>query len=208
MSENMKLWNAVCRPPATALKPIGGGRLKGMTDINPQWRMLAMTENLGPIGVGWKYEIDKLWTAPVCQEQIAAFAQVNVYVQVRNEAGVTWSAPIPGIGGSMLVKMESGGLRADDEAFKMAVTDALSVALKTLGVGADIYMGRWDGSKYKDAPAERNPEPKPTKDGTWGDQINNAANAEELRAVWKAMPADQREAWAEEMKVKRKEFGV
>ena len=33
----------------------------------------------------------------------------------------------------------------------MAVTDAFSTALKMLGVAADIYAGRWDGSKYKES---------------------------------------------------------
>ena len=32
-----------------------------------------------------------------------------------------------------------------------AVTDAFSTALKMLGVAADIYAGRWDGSKYKES---------------------------------------------------------
>ena len=50
----------------------------------------------------------------------------------------------------MLVAQESSGLRASDEAYKMAITDALSVALKVLGVAADIYAGLWDGSKYLD----------------------------------------------------------
>jgi hypothetical protein len=35
-----------------------------------------------------------------------------------------------------------------DEAFKMATTDALSVALKMIGVASAIYEGKWDGSKY------------------------------------------------------------
>ena len=33
-----------------------------------------------------------------------------------------------------------------DECEKMALTDALSVAMKMIGVGADVYMGH--GSKY------------------------------------------------------------
>ena len=43
MSENLATWEALCRPPESALKKIGGGRLKGMTDINPQWRLQMMT---------------------------------------------------------------------------------------------------------------------------------------------------------------------
>ena len=31
----------------------------------------------------------------------------------------------------------------------MAITHALSTAMKMLGMAADIYAGMWDGSKYK-----------------------------------------------------------
>ena len=34
----------------------------------------------------------------------------------------------------------------------MAVTDALSVALKSLGVASAVYEGLWDGSKYRERP--------------------------------------------------------
>ena len=43
---------------------------------------------------------------------------------------------------------EKSGPHVSDEAFKMALTDALSVALKMIGVAADIYLGLFDGSKY------------------------------------------------------------
>ena len=143
--DNMKLWNAVCRPPATALKTIAGGRLKGMTDVNPQFRYEAMTEQFGPCGVGWKYEIANVWSQSASEGQEFAFAKVKLYFKQEGE----WSDPIPGIGGSLLIGKESTGLHANDEAYKMAVTDALSVAMKMLGVAADVYAGKWDGAKYK-----------------------------------------------------------
>ena len=153
---NMDLWNTVKQPPAKALKQIQAGRLKGKSDINPQWRMQAMTEMFGPCGKGWKYTIDRLWTEPGLQDQVFAFAQVSLYIpeSVKDNAleklGIEkfWSEPIPGIGGSMLLEKQSSGVHHNDEAFKMAVTDALSVAMKALGVAADIYLGLWDGSKY------------------------------------------------------------
>lgn len=148
MSEaNMQHWDALKHPPGSALKKITGGRLSGMTDIKPQWRYEIMTRTFGPCGEGWKYAVDKLWTEPGSHEQVMAFALVSVY---HKTAGGQWSDPTPGIGGSMLVMKEAGGLHTSDEGFKMAVTDALSVALKLLGVGADVYNGYWDGSKYKD----------------------------------------------------------
>jgi hypothetical protein len=155
MSKNLELWNKLARPPREALKTIKGGRLSGMTDVNPQWRLKVMTETFGPCGQGWTYTIDKLWTEPGPAEQVMAFAMVSVKVGTN--------APIQGIGGSMLVARETAGLRANDEGYKMAVTDALSTALKTLGVAADIYAGLWDGTKYAETPRE----PHKPSDGAW-----------------------------------------
>jgi hypothetical protein len=159
--EKMKLWSAVCQPPKSALKEISAGRLRGKTDINPQWRYKAMTEQFGPCGIGWKYEISRLWTEPGPQEQVFAFAEIKLFLRDAD----AWSEPIPGIGGSMLVEMESKGLHASDEGYKMAVTDALSVAMKMIGVAGDIYAGLWNGSKYiKDAPPATPPPPKPPEE--------------------------------------------
>lgn len=155
---NMTLWNAVKQPPTSALKTIGGGRLKGMTDINPQWRLQALTEYFGQCGVGWKYTINKLWTEPGSDGQVCAFALISLYYRAvimdvdDKFVDDTWSAAIPGIGGSMLVENESRGLHTSDEAYKMAVTDAISVAAKALGFGSDIYMGKFDGTKYRETP--------------------------------------------------------
>lgn len=143
---NLYLWNKVNKPPPSALKTIGAGRLKGMSDINPQWRLQVMTENFGQIGVGWYYEIVKMWTEDGAGGELMAFVQINLFTC---HDGV-WSKPIAGVGGSALVAKESAGLRANDEGYKMATTDALSVAMKQLGVASAIYEGRWDGSKYKD----------------------------------------------------------
>ena len=144
MTDNLKIWNKLRQPPPEALKTIGGGRLKGKTDINPQWRYEALTEAFGMCGVGWKYEVRRTWTEPASDGQCFAFAAVNLYIKSGDE----WSEPIPGIGGSMLIEKERNGLHSNDEAYKMAVTDALSVATKMVGVAADIYAGLWDGTKY------------------------------------------------------------
>lgn len=143
-TNNMELWDKVKQPPKEALKTISGGRLSGMTDISPQWRYQVLTEALGACGEGWWYEIDKTWTEDGPDGAKAVFVQVSLHIGDGH--------PVPGIGGSMLIAKEKSGLHFSDEAYKMAVTDALSVAMKMVGVAADIYMGKWDGSKYKDAP--------------------------------------------------------
>lgn len=150
----MKIWNALRTPPKEALKTIGAGRLKGMSDINPQWRYMALTEQFGPCGIGWKFEITRTWTFQGSEDQVCAFAEVLLYIKVDGE----WSAPIPGIGGSMLVTKESKGLHTSDEAYKMAVTDALGTAAKMLGLAADVYLNNMDGSKYRKTESDDKPE--------------------------------------------------
>jgi hypothetical protein len=139
---SMELYNAVRAVPQTAIKPIRGGRLSGMSDINPMWRIQTLTEQFGMCGFGWKYEITDRKIVDGANEEKACFVSINLYVKV----GAEWSAAIPGIGGSAFVAKEKGGLYTSDEAEKMALTDAISVACKALGFGADVY---WANGRTK-----------------------------------------------------------
>lgn len=141
--DNLRVYNAVCAPPPESLKQIEGGRLKGMTDINPMWRIRALTEQYGPCGIGWKYTILKQWTEPGADGVIAAFCNIDLFVK----EGERWSDGIPGTGGSLFVAKETGKLYTSDECYKMALTDALSVACKSLGFGANVYW-RQGATKY------------------------------------------------------------
>lgn len=143
MNENMNVYEQVRQVPEEAQKPIKAGRLKGMTDINPMWRIKKLTEIFGMVGHGWYYEIVKQWIEEGADGVRVAFCNINLYVLVDGE----YSKPIPGTGGSTLVASERNGLYTSDEAYKMALTDALSVACKALGFGADIYW-QADRSKY------------------------------------------------------------
>lgn len=140
--ENLKYYNMGRQVPQEAKKSIGGGRLKGMTDINPMWRIKKLTEMFGVCGIGWKYEIEKEWIEKNGDEQ-AAFVKINLYIKDDDK----WSDAIPGVGGNMFVAKEKERLYTSDECFKMALTDALSVSCKALGIGADIYFDK-DRSKY------------------------------------------------------------
>lgn len=124
-------------PPANALKTIVAGRLKGKSDINPQWRYEAMTDEFGLCGIGWKFEVVNREFVHASDNQIAVFVDINLFVKVDGE----WSEPIPGNGGDVFVAKERAGLYTSDEAVKMATTDALGTAMKMIGVAADIYRG-------------------------------------------------------------------
>lgn len=142
--ENMKIYEAVRKVPDSAKKNISAGRLKGMTDINPMWRIKALTEQFGPCGIGWKVEVSRTWQDQGADGVVTVYVQLLLYVKFND----AWSAPIPGIGGSSLVAKESKGLYTSDECYKMAYTDALSVCCKMLGFGADVYWAA-DRTKYQ-----------------------------------------------------------
>ena len=144
MSDNMRIYDAVRAVPEEAKRAITAGRLKGKTDINPMWRIKALTEQFGPCGDGWGYTIDRLWIEEGANGEKCANALISLWY--KREDG-TRSEPVIGIGGHMLVANEKNGLYTSDECYKMALTDAISVACKALGFGADVYWGA-DRTKY------------------------------------------------------------
>jgi len=150
--DNMRIYSKGRSVPENAKKTIQAGKLKGFTDINPMWRIQVLTELFGPCGFGWYTEIRQVWTEEGRDGRVAAFCEISLYVRIEDE----WSRPIVGIGGSMLVNQFKGQPETSDECFKMAYTDAISVACKALGIGADVYWesGRTKYSQTKEAEKE------------------------------------------------------
>lgn len=159
VTEKMELYDNFRVVPAQALKEIQAGRLKGKSDINPMWRIKKLTEQFGPCGFGWRYEIIKMWIEPGGNGEISSFVHINLFVKYNGE----WSEAIQGVGGSSFVSKEKNGPYVSDECYKMALTDALSVACKALGVAADIYYGK-DTTKYDKQAIPATQQPTPQKD--------------------------------------------
>lgn len=139
---NLKIYEQARSVPKEAIKEIKGGRLAGFSDINPMWRIKRLTEIFGPCGKGWYYEITDKRIESTTAESVM-FITINLYVKYGEE----WSKPIVGVGGSKLIAAEKNGPYLSDEAEKMSLTDALSVAMKSLGIAADIYFAK-DRTKY------------------------------------------------------------
>ena len=159
MADNLRFYNACRSVPENAQKDFNNGRFSG-TDINPMWRIKVLPELFGPVGLGWYYEVTSE-RAETVGDTVMAIVDLNLYI--RDPANGEWSKPIFGTGGNVLLAKG----RASDEGYKMALTDALSVACKALGVGADIYYAK-DKTKYTagdkgpmkaSAPTDNNPAP-------------------------------------------------
>lgn len=200
--DNLTIYNEVRSVPDSAKRRIEAGRLKGKTDINPMWRIKALTEKFGPCGFGWKYVITDKRLEQGANGEVAAFLDIDLFVK----ADGVWSDAIPGTGGSVFVAKEKNGPYTSDECFKMALTDAISVACKALGFGADVY---WDADKSKyDKPESKQEAPVlceccglPIKAVKCGDRVypaneivENAVKKYGKRLCWGCMRAENNHA--------------
>lgn len=196
--DNLTIYNEVRNVPDSAKRRIEAGRLKGKTDINPMWRIKALTEKFGPCGFGWKYVITDKRLEQGANGEVAAFLDIDLFVK----ADGVWSDAIPGTGGSAFVAKEKNGLYTSDECFKMALTDAISVACKALGFGADVY---WEADRRKyDKPESKQEAPVlceccglPIKAVKCGDRVyptneivENAVKKYGKRLCWGCMRAE------------------
>lgn len=157
LSNNMELYEQARSVPAEARRTIQAGKIKGFTDVNPMWRIKMLTALFGPCGIGWTCDIDKLWLEPADGGEVKAFC----LVRLRYKMGDAWSEPVVGIGGSSFIARTKNGMEVSDECYKMAYTDAISVACKSLGIAADVYFEK-DRTKY-DQVQEQQAQPAPDK---------------------------------------------
>ena len=144
-SDNLHIYRQVRSVPEDAQKPFESSWGKKLTEINSMWRIQKLTELFGPCGEGWFTEVTRQERVDFPNGEVCVFTDINLYLKDTKTG--RWSKPIRGTGGNRLVLKNADGLFIDDEAYKKAYTDALGIACKALGFGADIYWGRND-SKY------------------------------------------------------------
>ena len=144
---NMKLYDQLRCVPENAKTPILEGRMKGRTSINTMWRLKRLTEIFGPVGIGWNYRVVQTRTEEIPGDSKAIF--VDIAFKYKDPETQMWSEEIHGTGGNLLIRNErKNGLYLNDEAYKMALTDAISNACRLLGLGADVYFENDVENKY------------------------------------------------------------
>jgi hypothetical protein len=142
--DNLEFWNALKRTDPKATKPFQRpGGFRG-TQIDPAWRLQMMTEVFGPVGKGWGYE-QLEWT--VAERMVFICCRVWYIDPQTGEKYFTG----PQWGGTEMVRRNRDGIeRPDDECFKMSMTDAIGKCMLQVGLAADIYLGQFDDSKYRE----------------------------------------------------------
>lgn len=189
MSDNTKLWDTLGKTdPAHTKGFTRGGGFKG-TAIKPMWSYRRMTEEFGPCGTGWGIEAPQFQVLDGAEDEKLVFCTVTVWYGPER-------SQLVGVGGDKAVGKNKYGLASDDEAFKKAFTDAVTNALKMIGVGADVHMGMFDDNKYVNTMREEFSEPEQpqkrqvgwSKDGT-----TRTANSLKKEGVWEEFQTELRE---------------
>lgn len=147
MSDNMKLWQAVEKTPVEHTKAITGKSYKG-TSPKPHYLVQKATEIFGPCGIGWGFSVEERVEqgAMIGANEFDRMhiAKVKVWYKWEGERG-----EVEHIGGTPFSgRRSSGSPFTDEDAPKKSVTDALIKALSMIGFAGDIFMGRYDDSKY------------------------------------------------------------
>jgi len=135
MKKNMEIWNALNKTNPDFTKKFNKFGGKELTTIDPQYQIQMMTDLFGPVGKGWKYNVEYKY------QDGLVFAEVCVQYYQDHK----WYEYGPVCSVQNLSK-KNGGL--DDEAPKKAMTDAMTKAFSHLGMNADVFLGKFDDSKY------------------------------------------------------------
>lgn len=186
------LWDRLGRTDPKHTKPFQrAGGFKG-TAIKPMWSFRKMTEEFGACGEGWGINEPSFQVVSGTDGEMLVYCTVSIWHGVRGNV-------VFGVGGDKAVVKQSSGLRSDDEAFKKAFTDAITNALKLIGVGADVHMGLFDDSKYVSALKEEmaeHKEPPAQKQSIMPDDFTARVDyMVDCRDAIAAMAPDQVVAW-------------
>lgn len=152
MAENTALWDTLGKTDPKHTKGFTrGGGFKG-TAIKPIWSYRRMTEEFGACGVGWGVGEPTFQVVAGPEGEQLVYCTASIWHGTRENL-------VFGVGGDKAVGKNKFGLVTDDEAFKKAYTDAITNALKMIGVGADVHMGLYDDNKYVNTMREEFAEP-------------------------------------------------
>lgn len=145
MSEdNLTLWNSVEKTDPTHVKAITGKKYKGNSP-KPHYLIHKATKVFGPCGIGWGFTVLSERIEQGIPGESIHIAHVRVWYIWEGKTG-----HVEHFGGTPFTGKYASGPFTDEDAPKKSVTDALVKALSCIGFAGDIFLGRWDDSKYVD----------------------------------------------------------
>lgn len=139
----LDLWNKVEKTDPAHVKAITGKSYQG-TSPKPHYLVHKATETFGPCGIGWGFSIVDERIEEGAGGERMHIARVRVWYEWDGKRG-----EVEHVGGTQFSgTRKNGNPFTDEDAPKKSVTDALVKALSMIGFAGDIFMGRYDDSKY------------------------------------------------------------
>jgi hypothetical protein len=133
IGKNLAIWNAVATTDPAHTKKVN--QRGGFTAISAHYQVMRATEQFGPVGIGWGYVNGE----PIWQDSLCVVPVTIWHGDRSNTFGPIYGAA-----------EWRNGTRIDSDAPKKAATDGLTKGLSHLGFNADVFLGRFDDSKYVD----------------------------------------------------------
>ena len=176
-TENMKLWDAVekTNPAYTKKAKIGG---MSITAVAPQYQIKNATEQFGPYGIKWGFKDIEFDYSLVESLKLIVFK--GTFFCPDGECV---------IGNSCKAFMDRDCNMVDADFAKKLETDALTKVLSKMGFNADIFMGRYDDTKYVNE-MKQEFAPKKMTSAEASNKINDAKTVDALVKVWNSLPID------------------
>ncbi len=144
-TQRMRIWNAVSKTDPSHTKKVTFGRT--FTSIDAHWQIQQATKQFGPVGEGWRYEVQHS-IERLADTMILAVADVTIQYHTGT-TDILWSSYGPIRGTCEIYSPDkSGKMRVDEDAPKKAMTDALTKGLSHLGFSADVFLGLFDDNRY------------------------------------------------------------
>lgn len=141
--DNMRIWDRVCMTDPKHVKPITGKDYGGNSP-KPYWIVRRLTEEFGPCGIGWGYDIESERFDRFSETDTLHVAKVRFWYLLDGKRG-----EVVQMGQTKASYTTGNGkFKVDEDAPKKSVTDALVKCASYLGFAGDIFMGLWDDSKY------------------------------------------------------------
>lgn len=138
MSDNTKIWRAVEHTDPRYMKEVKYP-FKHLS-IDAQYQILQATKLWGPMGEGWGVKDEKFQAVPLDTKNVCTVIYSAVFFHPTGEFGINSSV--------FVYEKAKETYKANNDFAKKVSTDALTKGLSKLGFSADIFMGKYDGSKY------------------------------------------------------------
>ena len=205
MSNHLDLWNRFADIDPAFTKPITGKDYRG-TSPNPHYVIQCLTEMFGPVGVGFGWEVEQDECTPI-GEEVLHWCRIRFWHTDRSNGFSAY-------GQTKALMKTKNGLRLDEDAPKKSLTDAITKAASQIGIAANIFLGRWDDSKYvAEVNAEYRQEERKTDPAAKAvEYINGADSLAELKRQYDNLPEPMKDnaaviaaANARKAKLKQKE---